>query len=436
LVAGLLMAAAPGARAEKVRTSFLYDETSDYLTVRLWLERDGVAMRNTSGDKFGAATLEIYDETADDWFPAQTLSPPDPSDLETYIFTWTLEDATTTATPIRLNKGRTYFARCTMRYGSQSGTAFTYQTGTTFTASVTSSVLDVAASAASLRSKIAGIKETAAEEGALTRELADSKTGGVLVASEAQRATAEEGTGTQEAGEPVAIEGAEILMSETQVFLGSLVTIRFRTYPDVSPVVTVYDPDRVVRVATARMVEESEGLYKYFLRLVSSWPEGSYTVICSEAKYGTMDTLTLVAKRPDIGTVAGVMGAAVPAGVTPLDDSESKVRALSATMGIVEARLTRAAEVMVRLQEGTTGMTEVAEEMRSLYNDLKGLSKGLKDLGTDPAGLSELEEKRAGDFGYLRNKIQALRALVEFSQRLLEPSLKDEPLIQVWMEFR
>jgi len=440
LIAGALVAAAPWARAEKVRASFLFDETEDRLTVRLWLEREGTVMRNTASDKFGKATLEIYDEETDDWFPAQTIAPPDPSDLVTHIFTWTLDDATKATSSIQLHKGRTYFARCTMRYGGPSGTGFTYQTGETFTVSATSSLQSVSASAASLRSKIADIETTITEENTLTRELADSKAGGVLVASETTGGATSGGATTGEAttieggaGEALLVEEAEIMTSETKVLLGSLVTIRFRTYPGVSPVVTVYDPDRVVRVATARMTEEERGLYRYFLRLASWWPEGDYTVICSEAQHGTMDTLVLHAKRPDLATIAG---APVPEDAAALDDSESKVRALSATMEIVEARLTKAAEAMNRMQPGMTGMTEVAEEMASLYNDLKVLSGLLKSLGTDPAGFSDLEEGRSKDFGYLRNKLQEFRALVDLSRRLLEPAFKNEPLVQVWMEFR
>ncbi len=428
------MAAAPWARAEQVRTSFLYDETQDRLTVRLWLERGGVAMRNTSSDKFGEATLEIYDEVTDDWFPAQTLAPPDADDLETHIFTWTLEDATTKATEVRLGQGKTYFARVTIRYGSPSGTGFTYQTGATFTVAATSGMRDVTATAASLRSKIAGIKEALTDEGALTRDVVDSKTGGVLVAPEVRRPT-DVAPAEEEGEELITIGKAEIMVSETAVWLGSLVTIRFRTYPDVSPIVTVYDPDRVVRVATARMVEDEEGVYKYYLRLDRSWPEGSYTVICSEARYGTMDTLVLTVKSPDLATLAGATGA-VPGRVTPAEEAVSKIRALSMVMEIVEARLSKAAAAVVRMQEGTTGTTEVAEQVGSLYNDLKELSEKLKGLGTDPAGLSDLAESKSMDFVYLRNKMQEMRALVELSRRLLGPSITDEPIIQVWMEFR
>ncbi len=427
----------PGARAEQIRTSFLYDETTDRLTVRLWLERSGVAIRNTSSDKFGEATLEIYDETSDDWFPEQTLTPPDAGDLETYIFTWTLNDATTKATPIRLAKGRMYFARCTMRYGGPSGTGFTYQTGATLTVAVTSALRDVSASAASLRSKIAGIKEAVTDENVLTREVVESKTGGVLVASEVLRPTQEATSAGEEAGKPVSIDKARILVSETVAWLGSLVTIRFRTHPDVSPSVTVYDPDRVVRVATARMIEEKEGVYKYFLHLERSWPEGNYTVICSEGRYGTMDTLVLTVKRPDLTTLAGAAGFLPGRGAAPpTGDATSKVRALSAIMEVVEARLSQAAGAMIRMQEGTAGTTEVAEFMASLYNDLKELSKKIKTLGIDPVGLSDISETKSGDFVYLRNKFQELRVLLELNRRLLEPSVTEEPIVQVWMEFR
>ena len=209
--------------------------------------------------------------------------------------------------------------------------------------------------------------------------------------------------------------------------MGALIALALRLgYED--------EPNRVVRVATARMVEEKEGAYKYSLRLDPSWPEGDYTVICSEARYGTMDTLILTVKRPDMATLAAA-GGAVPRRASA-EDQAAEIKAISASVEIAEARLKKAAEAMVRMQEGVAGSGEVAEEVGSLYNDLKGLGAKLKGLGTDPAGLSEVAENRATDFVYLRNKMQELRALVEFSRRLLEPSLMEEPIIQVWMEFR
>ncbi|MGE5279663.1 MAG: hypothetical protein ACM3L6_02825 [Deltaproteobacteria bacterium] len=425
-----LLMAVPAARAEQVRSSFLYDETDDSLTVRLWLEREGVVIRNTSSDKFGPATLEIYDEVTNGWLPEQTLEPPESSDLTTHIFSWKLDKATTNTKGIRLGKGKTYFARCTMRYGGPSGTGFTYQTGATFTMAVTSPLHDVAASAASLRSKLAGIKDAVDEESSLTREVVQRKTEGALVAPEAHLPG--EGALSPETSEEASLEGAaQVQVDERSVLLGSIVTVRFHTYPDVVPVVTVYDPERVVRVATARMVQYEKGNYRYSLRLDPGWPTGDYTVVCSEASHGTMSTLTLTAKRPTLAA----LGAVAPPGSAGAQEAPPAAQAVATGMQAAQERLERAADAVERMRQGTGATSEVAEYLASLYNNLKELGERVKEMGFDPAGLSEVSEERARDFEYLRNKAQEIKALYEINMRLLEPVAQDEPIIQVWMEF-
>jgi len=432
LVFLLVMTAVPLAVAEKVRSSFLYDEVEDRLTVRLWLERDGVSMRNTSSDKFGDAMLEIYDEAGEDWFPAQTIAPPDKADLTTHIFSWMLEDATTNTTEISLGKGKTYFARCTLRYGGPSGTGFTYQTGTTFTLTATLPMNDVATSAASLRSKIASIKQAVTDENAATLDALKDKAGGVLVSPETQ--TVQKDSGGYKTAAPILDGDPEVLVKERSVLLGSIVNISFRTYADVTPVVTVYDPDRVVRVATARMIQVEKGRYTFALRLDPSWPEGGYTVVCSEGSHGTMDTLVLTARRKTISDVAD--RAAPPAAVVAVEASQDAAAALRAAMELAEERLAQAAGAVARMERGAAKTTEVAEYIGSLYNDLKRLGEKIHGMDVDPAGFSVISEARARDFEYLRNKTQEIKALLEVNRRLIEGTLKEEPVIQVWMEFR
>jgi len=94
-------------------------------------------------------------------------------------------------------------------------------------------------------------------------------------------------------------------------------------------------------------------------------------------------------------------------GAAPIEDPASELKAMSATVEIVEARLKKAALAMVRMQEGVAGSGEVAEQVGSLYNDLKELSEKLKGLGVGPAGLVDLAENRSGDFDYLRNVVVA-----------------------------
>jgi len=279
-------------------------------------------------------------------------------------------------------------------------------------------------------------------EGELTRKKLDElgdETGRILLATEdtipGQIEEEVGGVATQ----VTTLEKSGILNRETSILLGSTLTVRYRTYEGASPVITVYDPNNMVRIASQPMVEVAAGLFAYDVTFAVTWPVGDYTIVCSERTYGTMDAMVITATTTDLETVSGDVSA-VLGSVTGVRDVVSTVSALEAALTIVEQNVTRAAEALAGADLGSEAAAAAAEKIAALFGVLQELSEKIKALGgtegLDVDRLYDMSQERANDIEYIRNKTQELKAMLQLNRKMLEDTAKDQCIIQVWMEFR
>jgi hypothetical protein len=438
----LLFIGAPLVYAEQVKASFVYDETLDRLTARLWLERSGMLVRNTptSSDKLGDAMIDIFDDAANLWLPTQTIAHPPFDDTTASMYRVDFDNVTQGGGAIQLAAGKTYFARCQINYGGAQGDAMVYETGTTFTLTVSQSLAGISTNISGLQSQVMGIQSTVNQETALTREKLGklkTDTGNTLVASESTIP----GKVATEAGavktETTTAEKSALLNRETSVLSGETITIRYRTYENAAPIITVYDPAHVIRIASVRMTEGSPlGVYSYPVTFALSWPVGDWTIVCAEPTYGTMDAMSITVKATNIETVSSDVSA-VMGSVAPIQGVSKTVKSLSDELGAVEQNLAEAAGTLAQSEKSAKVSGEVANRVASMYNNLKVLSLKIKGLGgVNVEKLFEMSDARAKDFDYIRNKTQEMKALLELNKKLLEGTAKEGAAIQTWMEFR
>jgi hypothetical protein len=426
-----------------VETSFVYDEASDRLVARLWLELSGALIRNsfTSVDKLGDATIEIFDDGSNTWFPAQTIPHPDFNDYTTAIYRWNLDDAVAGGGAIQLVAGKAYFARCVVNYGGPAGNAEAYETGTTFTITTAQAMAGITADISGLQSQIVGIQTSVTTEGTLTREqLAQIQADAdrLLTAAETtipDKIIAETGAIKTKVA---TMAKSGILNRENTALAGSTLTIRYRTYPGASPLITTYDPAGASGIAAAPMAEVAEGLYAHAVTFSSGWSLGDHTIVCQEPSYGTMDAIVITVKSVDIETVSSDVSA-VLGSVAPVRDLKSTMEALSAALNLIEQNISKATESLVSTQAGSLESADALERVAALYNTLKELSSKIKALGgTDEFDVNkfyEMSDVRAKDIDYLRNKTQEMKALLQLNQEMLEATKKEDPLVTTWMEF-
>jgi hypothetical protein len=427
--------------AEQVKTSFVFDETLDRLTVRLWLDQGGMIVKNTatSSDKLGDATIEIFDDATNIWLPIQTIAHPPFTDTAASMYRQDFDNVTKGGGAIQLVSGKTYFARCKINYGGAQGNARVFETGATFTVTMVQSLAGASSSIAGIQSQVMGIQSTVNQETTKTREKLDQLDAGAdntLVASETNVPSTATTTAPVKT-DAAAVAKSALLNRETSVFSGETIVIRYRTFPGASPLITVYDPSHVIRVAGGRMVEGSQaGIYSYPVTFQRTWPVGDYTIVCSVPSHGTMEAMTLTVKASSIETISSDVTAGTGS-ATPAQGALATVKPLSDALDTVEKNLVQVAETLTAIESGTDLSGGVANRVASMYNSLKELSAKIKSLGgVSSDKLFQMSDARATDYDYLRNKTQELKALLDINKQLLEGTAKEGMVVKTWMEFR
>ncbi len=427
----------------KVLADFLYDETSDVLTITQRLERRSQQKLSDGLNNLGVATIEIYDGAT--LIGTLTNATPDAQGNYWYSITGATASAPAGFTTA-FTRGKTYYAKCKIGYGGVAGDRTTYASATTFNITVTQSLKAVtdtlATMSTDIQTQVSGVKTTVASEAATTRERVSevkSETARILTAAQTtipEKITAEFAKTTAQL---TTIQKSEILNRDSVVMLGSTISIRFRTYPGVIPTITVYDPNNLTRVSAMPMAETSEGLYAYDVTFAAGWPRGDYSIICAEATHNVQDAIVISAKSTDLENISSDLSAVVGQ-VSPVRDMKSKIDAFSSAFNIIEDNLQRASEALAGVKTGTAEAEAAAVQLDSVFNNLKDMSQKIHELGAtvgyDLEKLYDVNEARSKDINYIRNKTQELKALLLMSQQLMEGTAKEEPVVQTWFEFR
>jgi hypothetical protein len=433
----------------RVMSSFVYDETGDKLAARLWLERRGQMIVNNDINKLGTASLEAYeaDNTPLNVINIAAPATDDYTDIgATYRVTVSDILKATNIFGKALKSGKTYFVKLRINYGGLSGNTNSYEAGTTFTVtfaqSMSTIVGEIQAMSTDIQNQVVGVQGTIVNESqetrnVLTQQVGTVKTDTSKILTAAETTLPEKLTAVQT--DVTTAAKSAILNRENTVMLGSTLVIRYRTYENATPVITVYDPNNVMRVVSQPMIEESAGIYKYALAFSVTWPRGDYSIVCSEPNYGTMDAVVITARSTDIEDISGDVSA-VLGSVTQVRDIKSTVDAFAAAFNVIEENISKATEMIAGVEAGSAEAAAAAGQMDALYNNLKEMSAKIRELGAtvgyDLEKLYDVNEARSKDINYIRNKTQELRALMLLSQQMIEGAAKEEPVVQTWFEFR
>ena len=301
----------------------------------------------------------------------------------------------------------------------------------------------VQAMSTQIQEQVTGVKTTVATEAEATRAKVAEVQGQASQILTATQTTLPEQittkTGEVKTEVTTAAKSA-ILNRENTVMLGSTLVIQYRTYENASPIISVNDPKGVARIISMPMKQTATpGVYQYGVTFTAGWPQGDYSVICSEPNYGTMDAITITARTTDIETISGNVSA-VLGSVSPIKDIKTQVESFSTAFNVIEDNIRKASEVMASVKAGSADISDATDRMTSLFNTLKEMSNKIKDLGAGVGGdiekLFEVTESKSKDINYIRNKTQELKALMLMSQQMMESTAKDEPVVETWFEYR
>ncbi|MFC1658611.1 hypothetical protein ACFL1D_04400 [Candidatus Omnitrophota bacterium] len=407
-----------------IDAQFVYDYSSAELKASGWLERDGKLV--TAG--LGQADLYIYDK-AGTWL--NTLS----GILDgqsVYQFSW----------PGASLSEPTYFARLVITNNSlpyTSNFSFNIDPAHQFTQEISQELVT--------RMPLieAAMDETAEEVATATSPLTEAisqDADKILVASETSIPSQVEATRESLLG--TIISG--VLNASTQMQQGREYQVDFQTYTGVSPVLDVYDPEGNIVLSEQAMQEvEDSGVYRTEITFESSWPRGNYTLVCSEPTHGTMDASTVLVTLSGIEDISQdastVLGST--SGFQDVKDLSVDIeKSLDALQVILEEILNKSVAVVreqlaVRLE--TTGVSEIEEASRQLYENLLEIKRRIADMGLVAQPVVEaialFDESKKTDLNYLKEKFVQVQAVLKLHNEIMD-TYANEPVIETWYEFR
>ncbi len=469
-----------------VKSGITYDETTDRLTLRLWIEKRGKMILNDDVNKLGPATIEIYDDATSQWLSAISLTPPSLTNTTSGLYYKVVSNVSSGGTPA-LVEGKTYFASCKINYGGLDGTGRLYEGGTTFALTVSQSLKAVTEGIEimtdDIKAEVTGVTQSVSDQAAATQAVIVAQTAStqsaiatgtaatqaaVATGTAATQAAVATGTAATQAavasgtaanqtaittiGSNLAssvaateevlaarskLEGASsILNRQSAIRNNDTMVIRYQTNTGLAPVISVYDPTHDERIESELMTETIPGIsgvYEYEVKFI--WGLGEHTVVCKEETTGTLDGMNVQVISTDLEDISGSLTTAT-ATLQGIDTDElGGLSVRVADINTYVSQMVSTIDKLSALKEKTTDLATDASDV--IYKQLEVATQKLKEInegqGIKIEKMYDLSEEQSVDTDYIKNKALEIKALVELSQDILEKT-DDTPIMKSWLE--
>lgn len=434
----------------RVLSNFVYDETNDQITGLVRLEKRGKQIVNDSINSLKTCTLNIFDPSdANDSKYSASLTAPDANG--NYYFN--IADAVAKQGFV---SGRNYFAKMTILYGGEdlsmnvtySGVNDFYITVTQALQTLTSQISQevsgvkalISAEAANTNSKIQ--EKVSSESAIIQQKISDVKAETAKILTAAETTIPEKLTATQEVistmlnNEVVPSIRSSIVSTENMVKSGDTLTIKYRTYSGLKPVIDVYNADNELKLNKGEMKEiGATGVYEYAVTFLQSWGKGDFTVVCSEATNGVIDALTITVIKTSLEQIYNQISAVLgtTAGITDLKQAANE---LSSQFSLVETALGKIGKDSLNAGKDTSGSASALESVSSKLSYMAGqIEQFSKETGINLEKLYNVSEDKKDDILYLKNKTLELKAAVDLSKQMVD-NIANKPITRTWYEYK
>ncbi|MFY9403018.1 MAG: hypothetical protein WAQ07_06425, partial [Candidatus Omnitrophota bacterium] len=433
----------------KVQNAFVYDESTDKLSIRVWLEKRGKMVVNDDVNILGNAVVDIYNDSTGEWMKSIILEPPAASNTVNGVYFKEIPNVVATGDDFNLVAGKTYFARVVINYGGRDGTGRSYEGGATFSVTINENLRAVTNAIQTVTTSIAG--QTAAIQKTVKDEIEGQITSVVVpkitdVKAETSKILSATGTSSlQDKISEIKTEVVQevqphiksgILNGETAVRIGSKLAVRYRTDSGLSPTISVYSPKNNLLISGRAMAEiGTTGIYEYNVTFLPAWGRGAFTIVCSEPVKGTVDAFVLKVSDSDIEDISSSVSAVL--------GSTSGITNLKSVTETLSAQFNDMDKAIAQISKNITGKVEevrgAAVELAGVFKQLEDMSNTIKNLG-GTTGINidkiyEVSKDKQEDISYIKNKSEELKAAMELNQKMIENVAK-KPVVQTWFEFK
>lgn len=408
-----------------VEANFVYNYASGGLTIYTWLEKGG----NLVTSNLGGAEVSIYDE-------AGTLLKTLTGTLDSrsiYSFSWPEASFSEFTYPVKAAITHNNVVR-TSRLQFDIDVA--HQLQETLTE-------EIIAEAAKVEATLKAEDEDAATA-VKTGYTDDIRSGAseILVAAAKTFPTSVSTT----RDDLIGYVQARIFNTPTLMRQGEEYMVNFQTHSGASPVLDMYGPDGTLVIEKKAMTEiEDSGVYRASITLADTWSRGTYTIICSEDTYGTLDASSVVVAlsdlekvSQDVSSLLGTTSSAQSLKNLP-EEIESSFDILRTDMEKMLLQTTTTAEKTVAAKVRTADFSEVNKASEKVFDGLAAVKKKFGEEGLVPQSLLDdiisLDDSRKTDINYLKQKFIQVEVIFRLHHQILD-TLANSPVVETWYEFR
>ena len=228
---------------------------------------------------------------------------------------------------------------------------------------------------------------------------------------------------------------SRILNQESYVKENDILTIKYKTDTSLTPIISVYDGDNVLRVAEAEMTEAvlGSGIYEYSVEFI--WGKNEHTIICKEEIRGTFDGMNINVISTDLEQITAdtttAMGLISGIGTDEIDAASAGIAEANAVINSIMEDIKDSSF----LSEDIKGLSE--EAIGDFYDSLSVVIEKLKVIGEDQGfridEMYDLSEDKAIDLDYIKNKTLEIKAMIELQEEIIERE-EDLPVSKSWFE--
>jgi len=437
----------------RVIPSFVYDEDNDDLYIRLWLERRGKLILNSSVNILGQAVVDVYDDATQAWLNPIMLTPPSPIDTTNGTYMYKISDIAGSASNglgKKLVSGKTYFAKCLIYYGGLLGDGTLYEAGATFTITNTQKVGNEIISklgvpegqtlggmVADVQTNIAAVSTKVDTTSTAIIAKVDTVSANVSsVGTKVDTVQASAGAILDSVNTtlPAKIDAelakgvlSEMLTRYTILREDDSVKIRYRTATGLAPKLTIYKPDGTIlsdyNGVTMKEISNT-GIYEYEVTAKESWGVGDFTAEASEGVKKSKDSMVLTIKAlytPGAGVEESID--AVGEAVSKVYTRQKSVEGLLGGATDVKSSTTIFGKVnglnstidSLNLTTVATDAKNARMNAQNIYNEMENLKKAAGDAQAQASSFKELSRQLSEMQANLRKASQNLGAVSAIS---------------------
>jgi len=417
-----------------VYSDIKYDAATDTLNIICWLQEEEKLLTQVAG--LQGALIKIFDE----------------NDAEVNSFEYDASKADSSGVfrvkwvKPNLSTSQTYFARFRVQFEG----AFHYggktfeigsieqirQIGNQVTAGVASVTQSLTQKTQEIKDKIytkvGEMRTEVASDIAAARTSIESK---VMVIGEETKAQIT--TATTALEQKVSAEASSRIMNEESfIKSGKTLVIKYKTVSGLEPAIDVYDPKQIQRVTKGQMVEvEDSGIYEYKLTFLTAWGVGSFSIVCSEETYGTIDGISIAVIKADLEDI----NSAAVVSMSQLSNIDTTQMAnLSSSIGVVSSSIEKIVGNLTDLYSMSSQLTQLTDDLKkTVFEQLTASSDKMKEIASQQNikmdKIIEVSEEGREDVSYLKKKTLEIKATAELTNEIVERT-NDQPITKTWLE--